>query len=237
MKKLSVVIPVFNAVESLKITLQSLLNTTDNLYEVVIVDDCSSQETRDFINSLQFDLLLDIRLTKTHNPKHSWTNASWNHGVRLATGDFIAVLNSDITLSPHWDTELIALLEKRQCSIACPMEVRGDKLVSLDPIIQQVDPRMIKGACFMFRRQETKKFFPIPPELTHWCGDNYLADRANESKGVAFCASATITHAITQSGRLVDRKLYNETVYNDVIRYQHLSGRNMTLVLEQITPS
>lgn len=235
--KVSVIIPVFNSVETLKITLQSVLNNTDHLYELVLVDDNSAQETQDFINALQLDPILGVRLTKTRNPEHSWTNASWNMGVRLATGDYLAILNSDITVSPHWDTELIRMLDKKQCSIACPMEKRGDKLIALDPVIAQFHPGMIKGACFMFRRQETKKFFPIPPELKHWCGDNYLADRAAESKGVAFCASAIITHAITQSGKFIERGLYNRTCYWDVVNYQKMSGRDMTEVIRQIMPS
>lgn len=231
--KVSVIIPVFNSVETLKTTLQSVLNNTDHLYELVLVDDNSAQETQDFINTLQLDPILGVRLTKTRNPEHSWTNASWNMGVRLATGDYLAILNSDITVSPHWDTELIRMLDKKQCSIACPMEKRGDKLIALDPVIAQFHPGMIKGACFMFRRQETKKFFPIPSRLVHWCGDNYLADRAAESKGVAFCASATITHAITQSGKFIEKKTYDAVTMNDVLVYQEMSGRDMTLVLQQ----
>lgn len=233
--RVSVVIPVFNSLNTLQKTIQSVLNNSDHLFELVLVDDFSDQPTQDFINSLQLDPKLEVRVTKTRNPKHSWTNASWNMGVRLATGDFIAVLNSDITVSPHWDTNLISMLDKKHCSIACPLEQRGSKQITLDPIIEKVDPHMIKGACFMFRRQETKKLFPIPQELTHWCGDNWLADRANEARGVAFCAGAIITHAITQSGKLIDKKLYHQITYNDVIAYQTLSGRDMSLVLKEIT--
>jgi glycosyltransferase involved in cell wall biosynthesis len=231
-KKLSIVIPVYNAKLSLVSTLVSISETTDNLFELVIVDDCSGEDTQKFIESITGNETL--RVTKTRNPVHSWTNASWNMGVRLATGDYIAVLNSDIVLSPHWDSELISMLDKKHCSIACPLEQRGDKQITLDPIIEQVDPQMIKGACFMFRRQEAKKMFPIPQELTHWCGDNYLADRANEARGVAFCAGATITHAITQSGKLIKRNIYRSTTYNDVKAYEKMSGRDMSLVLAQI---
>jgi glycosyltransferase involved in cell wall biosynthesis len=234
MKKVSVIIPVFNALNSFKETLHSVIDMSDHLFELVIVDDHSDLETQVFINSLQLHESLNVRVTKTRNPHHSWTNASWNMGVRLATGDFIAVLNSDITLSHHWDTELIRMLEKKHCSIACPMELSQGKHVTLDPVIQKVDPHMIKGACFMFRRQETKKLFPIPPELTHWCGDNYLADRASEGKGVAFCAGAVISHAITQSGKLIDRETYQEVTRNDVLAYQALSGRDMSLVLKHM---
>lgn len=147
--KLSIVIPVFNALESLQITLKSVINNTDNLYEIILVDDYSDEPTRAFIDGLRLEDSLNCRLVKTRNPKHSWTNASWNIGVALATGEVIAILNSDISVSPHWDTELIKVL--REHTIACPYEIRNGELQKLDPLIERVDPGMLKGACYMFR--------------------------------------------------------------------------------------
>lgn len=213
-------------------TLRSLVNATDNLYEIVIVDDHSDEETRLFIDGLRLEESLNCRLTKTRNPQHSWTNKSWNTGVSLATGDYIAVVNSDITLSSHWDSELQKVLRSK--TIACPYEKMGDKLVKLDPLIEQVQPGMIKGACYMFDARAGFDLFPIPEFLVHWCGDNYLADRASRFNGVGFTKSATITHGTTHSGRLIDRKLFNKTVHNDVVEYQKWSKRDMSLILEQI---
>lgn len=235
MIKLSIVIPVFNALESLKGTLRSVINNTDNLYEIILVDDHSEEETQIFIDSLRLEESLACRLTKTRNPKHLWTNASWNMGVSLATGDFIAILNSDINVSPHWDTALIEQL--KTSTIACPYELKADgSFQKLDPLIEKVHPGMLKGACFMFSSQYKYDWlFPIPVMLTHWCGDNYLADRAEKAKGVAFAKGATITHAITQSGRLIDPAVYKAVCKQDVLNYQRLSGRDMSLVLEQIS--
>jgi glycosyltransferase involved in cell wall biosynthesis len=231
-QRLSIVIPVFNAVEHLRITLQSVVNHTDNLYEIILVDDYSDEPTRAFIDGLRLNDDLDCRLIKTRNPRHSWTNASWNMGVSLATGDYIAILNSDISVSRHWDTALIKQLDT--ATIACPYEKKPDgSLQKLDPVIEKVDPKMLKGACFMFQAQyKFDWLFPIPPYLTHWCGDNYLADRANRVNGVKFTEGATITHAITQSGRLIKPEEYNRVCKQDVINYQVFSGRDMSLVLK-----
>lgn len=230
MKKLSVVIPVHNALPSLQKTLRSLIHSTDNLYELVIVDDFSDSPTKEYLNALRIDPTFKVRLTKTFNPTHSWTNASWNIGVRLATGDFIAVLNSDITLSPHWDSELIKLLDKKHCTIACPVEKRGEFDIMLDPLIERVDPRMIKGACFMFRRQDIRNLFPIPDYLTHWYGDRLLADRANCKKGVAFSAHAIITHQISQSGKTVSPDVYYRTIYQDLLNYEKNFNKDESLI-------
>lgn len=233
--RLSIVIPVYNALEHFKTTLQSLANNTDSFDELIIVDDASDKETRDFIEGLKLHPNLNADLIKIRLKNHSWTNAAWNKGVAHANSDHIAVVNSDITFSPHWDTHLIHKLQR--ATIACPLENRGGTLVSLDPVIEATDPNMIKGACFMFKRKDVGAMFPIPEQLVHWCGDNHLADRANELAGVAWSEHATITHATTQSGRLIDKKLYWETVYKDVLAYQKLSGRKMDRVIKEIMPS
>lgn len=232
---LSVVIPVYNALEHLKITLQSLVNNTDNLTELIIVDDASDKETREFIEGLKMRDDMNVTLIKIRLKNHSWTNAAWNKGVAHATSDYIAVANSDITFSPHWDVHLIHKLQRS--AVACPVEDRNGTMVELDPVIEQVDPGMIKGACFMFKRRDIGVMFPIPEQLVHWCGDNYIADRANEIAGVSWSEHAIITHAITQSGRLIDKKLYWSTVHKDVLAYQKMSGRKMDRVLKEIMPS
>lgn len=234
MKKLSIVIPVFNALDSLKITLRSVINNTDNLYEIILVDDYSEEPTRAFIDGLRLDDSLNCRLIKTRNIKHSWTNASWNMGVHLASGDYIAIMNSDVSVNKGWDTALIDLF--KTVTVACPYEMEnGGAIHKLDPIIEQVDPKMIKGALFMFEAKEKNNWlFPIPSILTHWCGDNWIADRANRKKGVGFTKGAIITHGVTHSGRLIPKDEYLKVCRKDVQTYQKFSGRDMSLVLKHM---
>lgn len=229
---ISIVIPVYNALEEFKKTLISVVYATKNLSEIVIVDDYSDEETREFIENLRVDDSLDIRLIKTRNPKHSWTNASWNMGVQLATQPYIAVLNSDITLSSSWDEYLIETLEG--ATIACPFERRGNKVFDLYDIHKKVHPAMIKGACFMFKAKDKNKLFPIPPELVHWCGDHYLADMATKLKGVKFNRRAIITHKPSSSSRLINEEEYNKIIKKDILNYQKLSKRDMEPILEVV---
>jgi glycosyltransferase involved in cell wall biosynthesis len=221
---LSVVIPVFNARESLVKTLNSVIDNTKNLSEIILVDDHSRKKTQEFIKNFR----APVKLVKVRNQKHSWTNFSWNTGVKLASSENIAVLNSDILLSKDWDEYLIKILAKK--TIACPSELVKNKVIKLDPLIGQIDPGMIKGACFMFKKKDRTKLFPIPAVLLHWYGDNYLADRANELKGVGFSSEAVIRHAASTSGNLINKKAYKRRTIEDVKTYQLLSGRDMSLV-------
>lgn len=224
---LSVVIPVYNAVEYLKQTLWSLEDNVD-LDELILIDDGSDFETAQFLDSI---IYLGKRLIVKHQ-EHSWFNKTINYGVALATGDYILVLNSDVQLSKDLDKHLIDSLAS--CTIACPYEQVGKKLITLDPMIKKVHPEMIKGACFMFKKSDREKLFPIPDSLTHWCGDNYLADRAQKFDGVTFNSDAVIKHAISQSGKLIDKATYNKIIKKDLINYQKMSGRYMGDILRTI---
>jgi hypothetical protein len=110
-------------------------------------------------------------------------------------------------------------------------------LYKLDPIIEKFCPNMIKGACFMFKKQDADKLFPIPAELKHWCGDNWVADRAEELEGVKFVKLATIYHYMTRSGKEVDKRVYFKTVAKDLVNYQKLSGRDMSSFISRFTIS
>lgn len=221
---LSVVIPVFNSRDSLLETLNSVINNTKNLNEIILVDDHSRNKTQTLIKN--FRAL--VRVIKVRNQKHSWTNHSWNIGVQLASSDYIAMLNSDITLSKDWDEYLIKILAKK--TMACPSEAVRGKIIQLDPVIEQIDPGMIKGACFMFKKKDRHKLFPIPAVLVHWCGDNYVADRANELKGVGFSKKAIIRHSASTSASLINPKAYQRRIIEDIKTYQLLSGRDMSLI-------
>jgi glycosyltransferase involved in cell wall biosynthesis len=225
---LSVIVPAYNAKDFLEQTIASLFKTTKNDFELIIIDDFSPDlRVKKFIQELNSP---QVRITKIFNIEHKWTNYNWNLGVQLAQGEYIAILNSDITLSKDWDTYLMGLL--KTSTIACPTE-KGKG--HLDPVIAKIDPNMIKGACFMFKKEDIGKLFPIPPVLKHWCGDNILADRANQVRGVSFCDEAIIQHFASSSAKTIDPTLYKRRILHDLESYHRLSDRNMKVIIDSIT--
>lgn len=59
----SIIIPVYNRVSYTQQCLESLIhNTPDDLYEVIIVDNASTDGTKDFLNLLEGD----IRIISNH---------------------------------------------------------------------------------------------------------------------------------------------------------------------------
>ena len=88
--KVSVITPSFNDGLFIKETIQSILNQTHKNIEVIIVDDCSTDNTSAIIKSFQ-----DPRIKVIRNAKNEGAAYSRNLAITLATGDYIAFLDGD----------------------------------------------------------------------------------------------------------------------------------------------
>lgn len=103
----SVVIPVFNAREYLASCLQSLIKQTYAPYEIVIVDNGSSDGTVDYVKKS----FLSAKMVCLGANKGFC--AAVNAGIRVSAGHAIMILNSDVILDPHC---LAALVKAAQDS-------------------------------------------------------------------------------------------------------------------------
>ena len=96
--KISVVIPVYNAVEDVKRCLDSVKENFDfSVGEVIVVDDCSDEETMDYLKRLA-ELNPDL-FTLIRNPENKGFPGTCNNGIRHAQGEIIVLLNSDTIIS------------------------------------------------------------------------------------------------------------------------------------------
>jgi glycosyltransferase involved in cell wall biosynthesis len=85
----SVIIPTFNREKFLGKAIQSVLAQSFPDFEIIIVDDGSTDETAEVVKSFPAD-----RLQYVYQPNRGRSNAR-NHALRLARGRYIAFLDSD----------------------------------------------------------------------------------------------------------------------------------------------
>ena len=86
----TVLIPVYNGEKFLAEAIDSVLNQTFSDFELLIVNDCSTDKSRNIINSYQ-----DKRIRLINNEKNIGQNKSMNRGLKLAKGKYIARLDQD----------------------------------------------------------------------------------------------------------------------------------------------
>lgn len=94
---LSVVMPVFNDDQYVAIAVSALLNQTHADFELIIVNDNSTDKTLEKIG--QFE---DKRIVVVNNATNLGIAASRNVGVRISKGDFIFCSDSDCMAEPTW---------------------------------------------------------------------------------------------------------------------------------------
>lgn len=86
----SVVIPTYNRSNLILRAINSVLNQTYSNIEVIVVDDCSSDNTREIVQSIT-----DERVKYLCLEKNMGACAARNKGIEAARGDYIAFQDSD----------------------------------------------------------------------------------------------------------------------------------------------
>lgn len=102
----SIIIPVFNRASIIKMTLDSILEQSYSHWECIIVDDGSTDETKQTIENFSKK---DSRVQFYKRPKH-WVkgaNSCRNYGFTLANGVFVNWFDSDDVMKPNFIEEKV----------------------------------------------------------------------------------------------------------------------------------
>ncbi len=92
MNAISVIMPLYNAEKYLPEALQSVLNQTYKEFELICIDDCSTDRTRSIIEGFREK---DARIKMLINEEHSGAALSRNKGLKMAEGEYIVFLDGD----------------------------------------------------------------------------------------------------------------------------------------------
>jgi len=120
MPKISVIIPLFNKARHIRSTLESALRQTFADFEIVIVNDGSTDDSESEALRLQDPR---IRYFKTEN---QGVSAARNFGMARASGDIIAFLDADDIWEPGHLSDIIKLhLDFPQAGLLCTNYVQS----------------------------------------------------------------------------------------------------------------
>lgn len=100
----SVIIPSYNRARFLGRAIQSILDQTYRNFEILVIDDGSTDGTRDVAESFG-------KVVRYVYQPNSGVSAARNHGIRIARGDYLAFLDSDDEFLPTKLEKQIAYLE------------------------------------------------------------------------------------------------------------------------------
>ncbi len=101
----SIIIPTYNRINTINRAINSALNQVYNNHEIIVISDGSTDGTIDFV-SKEFPGIKLINLNENKG-----VSAARNAGINIATGDFIAFLDSDDQWMPEFLSEHIKILQ------------------------------------------------------------------------------------------------------------------------------
>ncbi len=105
--KISIVTASYNYQDYIKETIQSVLDQTYNDWELIIVDDCSTDSSVDVIKSFN-----DERIKLFINEKNLGLAQTVKRGVECATGDWIVFLESDDLITSDNIEKKVEIIKK-----------------------------------------------------------------------------------------------------------------------------
>ena len=122
---ISVIMPTYNTPrEFLENAIQSILRQTYGDFEFIIVDDCSTDDTEEYLRSIA-----DSRIRVIRNQTNLGITKSLNIGLREARGEYIARMDSDDIALPERFEKQLKFMQEHQNVIVC-----GDLNVAHQPI-------------------------------------------------------------------------------------------------------
>ena len=102
--KISIIIPCYNEVNTIEIIVNKILEIKDLNYEIILVDDCSNDGTRNLLNEKIKEKINNL----IFNEKNYGKGFSIREGIKASSGDIILIQDADLEYSPSDYQKLVA---------------------------------------------------------------------------------------------------------------------------------
>lgn len=160
MPSVSVIIPNYNHAAFLQQRIESVLNQTYKDFEVIILDDASTDNSKDVIE--QYSELPTISNIVYNKTNCGSACEQWYKGVLLAKGEYIWIAESDDMSSPHFIEKMMLLLQDNKTGIAYCRTMQTDEAgneVGLNLWPDALDDKRWERAYFNTGINELQNYF------------------------------------------------------------------------------
>ncbi|MDO8669476.1 MAG: glycosyltransferase [Candidatus Buchananbacteria bacterium] len=141
---ISVLMPVYNGQKFLKEAINSVLNQTYQNFEIIIINDASTDKTKKIASSF---VKADPRIKLINHQKNKYRSGALNTGLKHASGSYISFLDADDVYLPDKLKKQLAFLEKNKNIdlVYSDFEVidRRGQIIFRKAIIFTIDPKKI----------------------------------------------------------------------------------------------
>jgi len=228
-KYVSFIIPHKGREELLIQTVTSILNQSDEhvTYEIIIVSQNKSlielskfaEQHSNVIISFQEDSLT--------------ISALRNLGANQSTGEYLAFLDADVSLSPNWlNTMLSTISKQNNCVLTSAAQANSKDAPPLEKIrtaLSNADldcnVSFLPGRNLFLSRKTFEKVNGFPEQLIT-CEDYYFTDQVNQLGNLYYTSAATYVH-LGEDKKY--KEMYQKEVWRGQSNLQSICGRDIPL--------
>ena len=134
--KLSIIVPVFNmaADGKLEYCLESLVNQTIKDYEIIAVDDCSTDNSLDILRQYETDHPDKFKVIAS--PVNKKQGGAKNLGLEVAQGEWIGFIDSDDWITEDYYEKLIKKGEETDADmVGCDYHLTGEHSMKVGQVV------------------------------------------------------------------------------------------------------
>ncbi len=144
--KISIIVPVYNVEKYLERCINSILDQTFMDYELILVNDGSTDNSGSICNSLKDK---DVRIIVI-NKENGGLSSARNAGLEIARGEYIGFVDSDDWITSDMFGYLYSLINKFECDIASASYVfsKGNHRIAQPKLVER-----------LFKREEALKYY------------------------------------------------------------------------------
>jgi GT2 family glycosyltransferase len=242
MSAISIIIPTYNRIDLLQRCVESIRQHTALPYEIVIVDNASTDGTGDWCRR-EGIIFLSM-------PKNEGFTIACNKGLQLCSGDTIVLLNNDTVVTDNWLSNMHnALCSSKDVGIVGPVTNYAsgsqqvnypfEDLAEFQRIASQVNRsdsskwrrvERIVGICFVFKRSLMETIGLLDERFSpgHYEDDDFCLRTRMHGFSLIVCHDSLIYHEGSASFKregVIEQQLLVERNYRKFMDKWHLDPR------------
>ena len=206
--KISVILPTFNREHVINSTIKNILSQSFNNFELIVVNDCSTDQTEQIIEKYQKK---DARIVYVKNKKNFGCSESRNIGLTHAQAEIIAFMDDD---DRYVDDETLKCLHSQMTHESCDVVIADyevdDNLKRMDQFGKNFKHNIMKAPgpflqCILIKKKLITKIEPafdsqaVPSE--DW---DFFISISKLNPVVSYCACTAFKWKLNQDSQSLD---------------------------------
>lgn len=252
--KVSVIVPVFNAVEKLVPSIQSLLNQTLRDIEIIIVNDASTDDSGAVINQLANS---NPNIRPVHSPDNKGAHEARLAGLKLSTAPWIGFLDADDYARPKMFETMLSAAERHDVDIVvCGSDRVTEQRKVIAPKLRFPRSEKVTGDIFerfcafefgtgmlvnkLFRRSVIAPWFDLHFPWRQNANEDLLLNIGCFYNAKSICLLREKLYEYVLNDRSYTSKISKHAAYTETFRayvvavicYQHLGTQPLLNIIE-----